>query len=166
MLAEISTISSRSKAGQTENNSSEEMLSKAEIRFFQDQSNQIMMSLSWIPVTWQLILTHWITFKIDEKPTTKSHKTKQTKQKHQETIFMELEITVILCVCVCEVTQSCPTLCDPMDIRFLHPWDFLGKSTGVGCHFLLWRFFPTQGLNPGLQHCRQMLYRLSHQGSP
>ena len=36
-----------------------------------------------------------------------------------------------------EVTQSCPTLCDPMDTRLLHPWDFLGKSTGVGCRFLL-----------------------------
>ena len=36
-----------------------------------------------------------------------------------------------------EVTQSCPTLCDPMDTRLLRPWDFLGKSTGVGCHFLL-----------------------------
>ena len=36
-----------------------------------------------------------------------------------------------------EVTQSCPTLCNPMDTRLLCPWDFLGKSTGVGCHFLL-----------------------------
>ena len=36
-----------------------------------------------------------------------------------------------------EVTQSCPTLCDPMDTRLLHPWDFLVKSTGVGCCFLL-----------------------------
>ena len=36
-----------------------------------------------------------------------------------------------------EVAQSCPTLCDPMDTRLLRPWDFLGKSTGVGCHFLL-----------------------------
>ena len=36
-----------------------------------------------------------------------------------------------------EVTQSCPTLCNPMDTRLLRPWDFLGKSTGVGCHFLL-----------------------------
>ena len=35
-----------------------------------------------------------------------------------------------------EVAQSCPTLCDPMD-RLLHPWDLPGKSTGVGCHFLL-----------------------------
>ena len=37
---------------------------------------------------------------------------------------------------------------------------------GVGCHFLLLGIFPTQGSNPGLQRCRQMLYRLSHQGSP
>ena len=36
-----------------------------------------------------------------------------------------------------EVAQSCPTLCDPMDTRLLYPWDFLGKSTGVGCLFLL-----------------------------
>ena len=40
-----------------------------------------------------------------------------------------------------------------------------GKNTGVGCHFLLQEIFPTQGLNPGLPHCRQMLYHLSHQGS-
>ena len=45
------------------------------------------------------------------------------------------------------------------------PWNFPSKSTGVSCHFLLQRIFPTQGSNPGLPHCRQMLYRLSHQGS-
>ena len=39
------------------------------------------------------------------------------------------------------------------------------KNTGVGCHSLLQEIFLTQGLNPGLPHCRQMLYRLSHQGS-
>ena len=33
---------------------------------------------------------------------------------------------------VSEVAQLCPTLCDPMDTRLLCPWDFLGKSTGVG----------------------------------
>ena len=38
-------------------------------------------------------------------------------------------------------------------------------STGVGCHFLLQRIFPTQGSNPGILHCRQILYHLSHQGS-
>ena len=42
---------------------------------------------------------------------------------------------------------------------------FSRKNTGVGCHFLLQEIFPTQGLNPGLPHCRQTLYRLSHQGN-
>ena len=50
--------------------------------------------------------------------------------------------------------------------RLLCPWDFPGKNTGVGCHFLLQGIFPTQGSNPGLPHCRQTLYCLSHQGSP
>ena len=39
-----------------------------------------------------------------------------------------------------EVTQSCPTLHDPMDCsltKLLRPWDFPGESTGVGCHCLL-----------------------------
>ena len=62
-----------------------------------------------------------------------------------------------------EVAQLCPTLCDPMDCSLLHPWDFPGKNTGVDCHFLLQEIFLTQGLNLGLPHCRQMLYRLSHQ---
>ena len=47
----------------------------------------------------------------------------------------------------------------------LCPWDFPGKSTGVGCHFLLQGVFPTQGWNLGLPHCRQMLYHLSYQRS-
>ena len=67
------------------------------------------------------------------------------------------------------VAQSCPTLLWPhglLPTRLLCPWDFPGKSTGVGCHFLLQRIFLTQGLNPGLPHCRLRLYHLSHQGSP
>ena len=40
------------------------------------------------------------------------------------------------------------------------------KNTGVGCHPLLQGIFPTQGLNPGVPHCRRILYHLSHQGSP
>ena len=67
-----------------------------------------------------------------------------------------------------EVTQSCPTLCDPMDCSLpgssVHG-DSPGKNTGVGCHALLQGIFPTQELNPGLPHCRQTLYHLSHQGS-
>ena len=44
----------------------------------------------------------------------------------------------------------------------LCPWDFPGKSTGVCCHFLRQRIFLTQGLNPGLPHCRQTLYQCLH----
>ena len=45
--------------------------------------------------------------------------------------------------------------------------DSPGKNTTrVGCHALLQRIFPTQESNPGLPNCRQILYHLSHQGSP
>ena len=42
------------------------------------------------------------------------------------------------------------------------PSDFPGKNTAMGSQFLLQGIFPTQGSNPGLPHCRQMLYHLSH----
>ena len=45
--------------------------------------------------------------------------------------------------------------------RLLFPWAFLGKNTGMGCHFLLQGIFLTQGLNPRvlrLLHCRWVLY--------
>ena len=63
-----------------------------------------------------------------------------------------------------KVTQSCPTLCNPMDytipeilqVRILE-WVAIPLLQGI---------FPTQGSNPGLPHWRQILYHLSHQGSP
>ena len=44
------------------------------------------------------------------------------------------------------------------------PWNSPGQNTGVGSLSLLQGIFPSQGLNPGLPHCRQILYQLSHQG--
>ena len=51
------------------------------------------------------------------------------------------------------------------------PWTYSsrnspGQNAGMGSLSLLQGIFPTQGLNPGLLHCRQILYHLSHQGSP
>ena len=43
--------------------------------------------------------------------------------------------------------------------RLFHPWDFSGKNTGVGCHFPLQGILATQGLNPHLLHCKQILNR-------
>ena len=45
--------------------------------------------------------------------------------------------------------------------RILCPWNSPGKNTGVGCRSLLQGIFPTQGLNLGLPHCRQILYLLN-----
>ena len=46
------------------------------------------------------------------------------------------------------------------------PWNTPGQNTGVGSLSLLQGIFPTQGLNPGLPHCRKILYQLSHKGNP
>ena len=46
------------------------------------------------------------------------------------------------------------------------PWNSPRQNTRVGNCFLLQGIFPTQGLNPRLPHCRQILYQLNHQGSP
>ena len=45
-------------------------------------------------------------------------------------------------------------------------WNSPGQNTGVGSLFLLQGIFPTQGLNPGFPHCRQILYQLSPKGIP
>ena len=67
----------------------------------------------------------------------------------------------------CLVTQLYPTLCDLMDCSPLGSsvhGDSPGKNTGVGYHALLQGIFPSQGLNPGLPHCRWILYQLSYLG--
>jgi len=72
-----------------------------------------------------------------------------------------------VCAVLCLVAQLCPTLWDPMDFppgSSVHG-DSPGKNTRVGCHSFLQGIFPTQGSNPGLLHCRWILYRLSHQGN-
>ena len=46
------------------------------------------------------------------------------------------------------------------------PWNSLGQNTGMGSLSLLQGIFPSQGSNPGLRHCRRILYQLSRKGSP
>ena len=67
------------------------------------------------------------------------------------------------------VAHLCPTLCKLHGLqpsRLLCPWNSLGKNPKIGCHSLLLGIFLTQGSNPGLLHCRKILYHLSHQRSP
>ena len=71
-----------------------------------------------------------------------------------------------VCVCVCSVTQLCPTLRHSMDRSppgsSVHG---IFQARILNCHSLLQRIFPTQESNLGLPHCRQILYCLSHQRS-
>ena len=70
---------------------------------------------------------------------------------------------------LCLVAQSCLTPCNFLDCNppgsSVHG-DSPGKNTGMGCHALFQGIFPIQGSNPGLLHCRWILYHLSHHGSP
>ena len=65
------------------------------------------------------------------------------------------------------VAKLCQTLATPQTVapRLLCSWDSPSKNTGMGCHFLHQEIFPTQELNPGLLHCRWILYQLSYKGS-
>ena len=66
------------------------------------------------------------------------------------------------------VAHLCPTLWDPRIVAHQAPlpMEFPRQEYWRGLHFLLQGIFPTQGLNPGLLPCRQILYHLSHQKSP
>ena len=79
--------------------------------------------------------------------------------------YMTTGKTVCVCVCVCLFAQLCLTLCDPLDYTVhgilqarIQEW----KKRNI--LFLLQGIFPTQGLSPGLLHCRWILYQLSHKG--
>ena len=64
-------------------------------------------------------------------------------------------------------SESCSVVSDSLRSHELYsPWNSLGQNTGVGSLPFLQGIFLTQGLNPGLPHCRQILYLLSHKGSP
>ena len=75
-----------------------------------------------------------------------------------------------VCERVCSAAQSCLFATYRLEpTRLLCPWDFPGKNTGVGCHFLLQKIFLTQGSNSCLLcllHCRQLSLPLSHGASP
>ena len=61
------------------------------------------------------------------------------------------------------IAQLCPTLCIPI---LYSPRNSPGQNTGASSLSLLQGIFPTQESNWGLPHCRQILYQLSHKGSP
>ena len=64
-------------------------------------------------------------------------------------------------------SESRSVMSDSLRPRGLYSlWNFPGQNTGIGSLSLLQGIFPVQRSNPGLPHCRQILYQLSHKGSP
>ena len=64
-------------------------------------------------------------------------------------------------------SESHSVMCDSLQLHGLYsPWNSPGQNTRMGSLSLLQGMFPTQGSNPGLLYCRQILYQLSHKGSP
>ena len=83
-------------------------------------------------------------------------------------LFTLLYILNLLYLC-CLVTKSCLTLLPPHKLqpaRLLCPWDFPGKNTGVGCHFLFQENLPNPGWNLHLMNWQADSLPLSHQGNP
>ena len=78
-------------------------------------------------------------------------------------------LAILIPACVLPVQRSLSRVqlfATPWTVRILRilcPWDSPGKNSGVESHSLLQKIFLTQGSNPGLLHCRQILYSLSHQ---
>ena len=64
-------------------------------------------------------------------------------------------------------SESCSVVSDSLPTHGLYsPGNSPGQNAGVGSLSLLQGIFPTQGSNPGLPHCRQILYQLGHKGTP
>ena len=84
---------------------------------------------------------------------------KKTNNKKCEQIQLDLNIHKV------KESESCSAVSDSLRPHDCSPpgssghGDSPGKNTGVGCHALLQGIFPTQGSNPGLPHCRRILYR-------
>ena len=99
------------------------------------------------------------------------------KLSDQETIFRISNLPCISCwsiesqenllKCEWKWSESGSVGSDSLWLHGLYsPWNSPGQNTGVGSHSLLQGIFPTQGFNPGLSHCRRILYQLSRKGSP
>ena len=100
------------------------------------------------------------------------------QQQQKITVHLsQLQIRLITGFMPCSHLTSCSGPClscesgsvvsNSLQLHGLYsPWNSPDQNTGVGSLSLLQGIFPTQGLNPGLPHCRKILYQLSHKGKP
>ena len=86
------------------------------------------------------------------------------KKKKTVCAMQHVDLSSLCVILSCSIVRSLQLLdCSPPgSFHGVSP----GKNTGVGCHAPLQGIFPTQGSNPGLPHCRHIVYHLTHQRSP
>ena len=112
----------------------------------------------------------YVSIKLHKHPHPPTHTHTHTHTHTNTHAYMcEKDLFCIIYIVHSLVTQSCPTLWDPMDCSLpsssVHGI-FPGKSTGMGCHFLLQGIVLTQGMNQGLPHCRQAQLILKQRDYP
>ena len=77
-------------------------------------------------------------------------------KRDESNLVLYCQLGILIQVTVVSVTNS----------RLLYPWDFSGKNTRMGCHFLLQGNFLTQGWNPHPLYWQADSLLISYQGSP
>ena len=86
--------------------------------------------------------------------------------RYNEWFMVGILVVTTMCMCIsCSVMSDSATPWTVAHQAPLCPWNSPGKNAGVASRSLLQGSFLTQESNPGLLHCRQILYCLSHQGS-
>ena len=113
--------------------------------------NEVYLSCIFSSLLWKCYLI--IAFKNDRKYRKTRDKKNSIPKGNVLSILVLAQIFVCVCVCVCVCVWNHSVVSDSLQphglqpTRLLCPWDFPGKNTGVGCHFLLQGNFLTQGLN-------------------
>ena len=134
---------------------------------------EVIPQCSWLD---SITLSQWF-HKPFPQSTTLTHHTNDTLTRRGEfkmdnTLKGLVRHAYYRCVCVCSVVSDSLPPYELQSTRFLCPWNFPGKDTGVDCHFLLQGIFPTQGSNTCLLDLLHLLHRqadslpLCHLGSP
>ena len=115
------------------------------------------------------ILQNYEGWQLKQEKSRASHKNKSIPSLRSTAWCSSLKLYLFICAVLSHSVMSNSLqphwLLYPWPTRFLCPWGFSRQDTGVGCHALLQGIFSTQGLNPGLPHCRWIFHHPSHQGS-
>ena len=124
-------------------------------KFLKRWKYQTTLSVSWETCVWV------------KEQQLESDMEKQTSSKLGKEYDKAIYCHPACCIYMQSESESCSVMSNSLQPHGLHrSWNSPGQNTRVSSHSLLQWIFPTQGLNPGLLHYRQILYQLSYQGIP